>query len=92
MLWVVRVPLKLMPFADVSPATPLKAGKVLDTPMPKAASAVTLRPLVANWVTCWPVIRVLSSLVSDWTCKAFACTVTVCAALPTVRVTSSFRV
>ena len=47
-----RVPLKLMPFADVRAFTPLKAGKVLDTPMPRAASEVTLRPLVASWVTC----------------------------------------
>ena len=84
--------MKLMPFADVSAFTPLKDGKLLDTPKPRAASAVTLRPLVANWVTCWPVIRVLSSLVSDWTCRASACTVTVWAALPTVRLTSSFRV
>ena len=52
--------MKLMPLAEVSAFTPLKDGKLLDTPKPSAASAVTLRPFVANWVTCWPVIRAVS--------------------------------
>ena len=92
MLWLVRVPLKLMPFAEVRALTPAKAGRLLATPSPRAASAVTLRPLVANWVTCWPVMRVLRSLVSVCTWRASAWTVTVCPVPPTVSEMSSRRV
>ena len=35
MLWFTRVPLKLMPLAEVRAFTPPKAGRLLDTPMPK---------------------------------------------------------
>ena len=35
MLWVVRVPLKLMPLDEVSALTPPKGGRLFETPRPK---------------------------------------------------------
>ena len=92
MLCVVRVPLKLMPLALVSALAPEYAGKLLDFPIPSAARAVTLRPLVANCVTCWPLMRLLTSLLSDCTCNASASTLTVSCVLPTLKATFSSSV
>src|SRR3954465_11534204 len=87
-LWGGRVPLKLMPLDDVSALTPPKGGRLLDTPRPRAANEVMLRPLVASCSTCGPLMRVLTSLLSVCTCKASAVTVTVWAWLPTARTAS----